>query len=71
MNLLRYLLLSLSVFLVSCTGGESNVDRGNREQVFHYGNGAEPQGLDPHVVTGVPEIIASKASKFVKIRLGQ
>ena len=55
MNLLRFLLLSLSVFLVSCTGGESNVDRGNREQVFHYGNGAEPQGLDPHVVTGGPE----------------
>lgn len=22
---------------------------------MHYGNGSEPQGLDPHVVTGVPE----------------
>ena len=28
---------------------------GNRDGIFHYGNGSEPQGLDPHVVTGVPE----------------
>ena len=28
---------------------------GNRDGVLHYGNGTEPQGLDPHVVTGVPE----------------
>jgi oligopeptide transport system substrate-binding protein len=41
--------------LASCTGGESNVVSGNRESIFHYGNGSEPQGLDPHVVTGVPE----------------
>jgi len=41
--------------LGACTGGESNVERGNREGVLHYGNGTEPQGLDPHVVTGVPE----------------
>lgn len=24
-------------------------------KIFHYGNGTEPQGLDPHIVTGVPE----------------
>ena len=41
--------------LVACTGGESNVVSGNRDGIFHYGNGSEPQGLDPHVVTGVPE----------------
>ena len=41
--------------LASCTGGESNVLSGNRDGIFHYGNGSEPQGLDPHVVTGVPE----------------
>jgi oligopeptide transport system substrate-binding protein len=41
--------------LVACGGGESNVARGNREGILHYGNGSEPQGLDPHVVTGVPE----------------
>lgn len=41
--------------LAACTGGETNVEKGNREGVFYYGNGSEPQGLDPHVVTGVPE----------------
>ncbi|GAB5450781.1 MAG: peptide ABC transporter substrate-binding protein [Halioglobus sp.] len=41
--------------LMACGAGESNVERGNREGILHFGNGAEPQGLDPHVVTGVPE----------------
>ena len=45
----------LTLVLAACMGGESNVERGNREGGLHYGNGAEPQGLDPHVVTGVPE----------------
>ena len=45
----------LVVLLAGCTGGESNVEQGNREGILHYGNGSEPQGLDPHVVTGVPE----------------
>jgi len=48
------LLFSLALFLPGC-GGESNVERGNREGILHFGNASEPQGLDPHVVTGVPE----------------
>ncbi len=44
-----------ALLLVACSGGESNVLSGNRDGIFHYGNGSEPQGLDPHVVTGVPE----------------
>ncbi|MBE9539787.1 MAG: peptide ABC transporter substrate-binding protein [Proteobacteria bacterium] len=47
--------LIISTLLSACTGGESNVTAGNRDDVLHYGNGSEPQGLDPHVVTGVPE----------------
>jgi len=50
--------LVIFVFLTAlsaCTGGESNVSSGNRDGILHYGNGSEPQGLDPHVVTGVPE----------------
>jgi oligopeptide transport system substrate-binding protein len=45
------------LLLAGCSGGdtESRVDSGNREGVFHYGNHAEPQGLDPHIVTGIPE----------------
>ncbi|PIE39502.1 MAG: peptide ABC transporter substrate-binding protein [Gammaproteobacteria bacterium] len=49
------LILGLACFLAACSGGESNVESGNREGIFYYGNGSEPQGLDPHVVTGVPE----------------
>ena len=45
----------LLLLLSACGGGESNVVTGNRDGVLHYGNGTEPQGLDPHVVTGVPE----------------
>ncbi len=44
-----------SLLLIACSAGESNVVQGNRDGIFHYGNGTEPQGLDPHVVTGVPE----------------
>ena len=55
-NTLRTLSIFLiSALLIACTGGESNVTTGNRDSVLHYGNGSEPQGLDPHVVTGVPE----------------
>ncbi|MEK9990726.1 MAG: hypothetical protein VW642_13420, partial [Halieaceae bacterium] len=54
---LRKLILTfvLVTLVAGCGGGESNVVTGNRDGVLHYGNGAEPQGLDPHVVTGVPE----------------
>ncbi len=43
------------ILIASCDVGEGNVDSGNRLGILHYGNGSEPQGLDPHVVTGVPE----------------
>ncbi len=51
----RALACALALLAAACTGGESNVAAGNRDGVLHYGNGTEPQGLDPHVVTGVPE----------------
>ncbi|MCP5128151.1 MAG: peptide ABC transporter substrate-binding protein [Pseudomonadales bacterium] len=55
-KIFRSLLLFAAVtLLASCGGGESNVSSGDREGILHYGNGSEPQGLDPHVVTGVPE----------------
>ena len=53
--LLAFTLFGGGLTLVACGGGESNVERGNREQVLHWGNGTEPQELDPHIVTGVPE----------------
>ena len=55
-HLLTVLLtLVISALVSACGTGESNVTQGNRDGILHYGNGAEPQGLDPHVVTGVPE----------------
>jgi oligopeptide transport system substrate-binding protein len=55
-KILRNLLaIFASICLLACGGGESNVVQGNRDGILHYGNGSEPQGLDPHVVTGVPE----------------
>lgn len=39
----------------SLTRPETRVARGDREQILHRGNGAEPQDLDPQTVTGVPE----------------
>ncbi|HAD09240.1 MAG TPA: peptide ABC transporter substrate-binding protein [Porticoccaceae bacterium] len=53
--LLVFALLGGSLTLTGCGDGESNVERGNREQILHWGNGTEPQELDPHIVTGVPE----------------
>ena len=49
------LCFALLGMLTACGSGESNVVSGNRDGILHYGNGTEPQGLDPQVVTGVPE----------------
>lgn len=34
---------------------ERAIDKATREKILLIGNGSEPKGLDPHVVTGVPE----------------
>ena len=59
------MLLGLSVLtmLVACggsedsggSGGLTRVQQGNLDGVLHFGNGVEPEGLDPHIVTGVSE----------------
>jgi oligopeptide transport system substrate-binding protein len=51
----RLSLLVTLFCLVACGGDENNVSSGNREKILHWGNGDEPQELDPHIVTGVPE----------------
>ncbi|KKK58058.1 hypothetical protein LCGC14_3048250, partial [marine sediment metagenome] len=48
-------LLLTTLLLGGCSGGESNVTTGNRDGILHWGNGTDPQELDPHIVTGVPE----------------
>ena len=47
--------LALSLVLIGCGSSESNVEAGNRTGTLHWGNGTEPQSLDPHIATGVPE----------------
>ncbi|MEP6822079.1 MAG: peptide ABC transporter substrate-binding protein [Chthoniobacterales bacterium] len=46
------LLLSALIF-ASCQRPESNVEKGNRQQILHKGNGQEVEDLDPHIVRGV------------------
>ena len=53
---LSTLLCAIScLVLVACGNGENNVTSGLQSQTLHWGNGAEPQELDPHIVTGIPE----------------
>lgn len=50
-----FIAIVITAFLAGCDRGETNVQTGNRLGILHYGNGSEPQGLDPHIVTGIPE----------------
>jgi oligopeptide transport system substrate-binding protein len=43
------------LWLAGCGGGLPDVDEGVEQKILLYGNGAEPKGLDPHLVTGVTE----------------
>lgn len=55
------LAIILSAVLPGCSQGESNVAAGNRDGVLHFGNGTEPQTLDPHVMSGMPEVNVARA----------
>ena len=48
-----WLLLVFLFCLASCGRVETAVEKGNRLQVLHKGNGKEVQDLDPHLVNGV------------------
>ncbi len=51
-----FLLLIASTWLLSgCGQNQTNVEKGNSEQELYIGIGTEPEGLDPHIVTGVTE----------------
>jgi oligopeptide transport system substrate-binding protein len=55
-GMLACLLVCFVVISVSCKKRETDVTRGVREQVLHRGLSADPSGLDPHLITGLPEI---------------
>ena len=46
-------LLSLMLLLISGCGGNTRIQE---EGVIRIGNGGEPRDLDPHTVTGMPEV---------------
>ena len=49
------LLLAVAAFSACSDPSKTNVGIGDREQILHFGNGDEPQDLDPHLTTGIPE----------------
>jgi oligopeptide transport system substrate-binding protein len=53
--LYRLFILTMLLSLGSCGTDGSRVETGNRDKILHFGNSAEPQELDPHIVTGIPE----------------
>ena len=52
---MRVLSVIILVGLTGCGGSESNVSAGNKTGTLYWGNGTEPQSLDPQIATGVPE----------------
>ena len=49
------ILLATCVALTGCGSSETNVVAGNKSGTLYWGNGTEPQSLDPQIATGVPE----------------
>ena len=64
-SLARYVGIALAglaiTALIACSHGESNVAQGNREGILHFGNFSEPQTIDPHVMSGLPEFNIASA----------
>jgi len=44
-----------ALLLVGCKPPLTRVQQGNRTQTLHITNGTDPEDIDPHIVTGVPE----------------
>ena len=52
---IRLLASIFLITLISCGENSRPVSNSVKDQILYLGNGTEPQGLDPHLVTGVPE----------------
>ena len=51
----KYYIFFLCIAVLSCSQQEPLLDTALDNQILHWGNGSEPQSLDPHIATGVPE----------------
>lgn len=62
-RLTRIVLTLVVAFSITSCGQKqlSNVELGNKNQILHLGNGTEPQGIDPHLTTGMPEANITEA----------
>ena len=49
------LIILIIAFITACSESIKPVDSAVESQILYIGNGTEPQDLDPHIVTGVPE----------------
>lgn len=52
--LISIVIPTFAIVLSACKG-DSPIDRYTQKKILVLGNSAEPQGLDPQIVTGVPE----------------
>ncbi|MBL9216615.1 MAG: peptide ABC transporter substrate-binding protein [Opitutaceae bacterium] len=58
---LPWLLCLLLGLAAGCLRRESPVDQGVRERILHRGLAADPAEIDPHVISGLPEINVATA----------
>ena len=54
-------LIAIALVVSGCGKRATRVAQGNKDQVLHVGNYAEPVDLDPHVVSALPEYHLMKA----------
>ena len=52
---MKKLLILILFCLSACSESIKPIDTAIENQILYIGNGTEPQDLDPHIVTGVPE----------------
>ena len=50
-----FIVLALAGAVAACSSGPPETEKAASEGILLFGNGTEPKGLDPHIVTGVPE----------------
>lgn len=50
-----FFIITLLALISGCAKRETPVESGNRQQILHFGNGGEPQDLDPQTTIGNPE----------------
>ncbi|HMP55495.1 MAG TPA: peptide ABC transporter substrate-binding protein [Novosphingobium sp.] len=56
LNACRFaLVMTLGILAAACGDRASETERAAEQGVLLMGNGSEPKGLDPHLVTGLPE----------------